>query len=305
VLAQQVSELMADEGLRLTVYDDATGRPIGPGCTLSGHPTVGWGRALDVHGISAAEAALLLINDLAPIEARLAHTYPWFSRLDPVRQGVLCNLAYNLGLRGLGTFHFMLADLAAGDYAGAADELVNSRWIRQVQHSRSSRLIEQLRTGTLTTATDTPDMSGTFYPNTILGGGINVNLMITLDPGTRALLAGLLGQFTTIQQELSAMSGTTDSITAELQNLQQTVANASGVEQSAMNLIQGIPALIQAAVQQAQANGATPQQLQAFADLNTQLQQNTQTLADAVAQQQPAPAPAPAPAPTPAPAPGP
>lgn len=59
--------LRAEEGLRLTVYDDATGKPIKPGTLVKGHPTIGIGRALDVNGITEAEAEYLKANDVAKI----------------------------------------------------------------------------------------------------------------------------------------------------------------------------------------------------------------------------------------------
>ena len=65
-------ELTRDEGQLLTVYDDATGAAIKPGTSVKGHPTIGIGRALDVHGISAAEAAYLLGNDIDGIVAQLS-----------------------------------------------------------------------------------------------------------------------------------------------------------------------------------------------------------------------------------------
>jgi GH24 family phage-related lysozyme (muramidase) len=149
MLAQQLTELQGDEGLRLLVYDDATGKPIGPGTRVIGHPTIGWGRCLDLHGLSEAEAHALLSNDIAVIEAQLQQAFPWWSSLDAVRQGAITNLTFGVGLAGVKKFTHMLAALAARDYNTAANELNNSLWAAQVQHSRSSRLIAELRTGDL------------------------------------------------------------------------------------------------------------------------------------------------------------
>lgn len=55
--------LMGEEGKRNFVYDDATGHAIGPGTHCVGHPTIGVGRALDVHGISMSEGQLLNAHD--------------------------------------------------------------------------------------------------------------------------------------------------------------------------------------------------------------------------------------------------
>lgn len=162
MLQQQLDELGADEGIRMLVYDDATGRPIGPGTLVRGHPTIGIGRALDVHGITAAEAHYFLANDIAAVEAALSRL-EWYQELDPVRRGVCTNLAFNMGVRGLQSFVGMISDieaaehdltgamqqLAQGQFDAAADELARSDWAKQVQPSRRDRLLMQLRTGRL------------------------------------------------------------------------------------------------------------------------------------------------------------
>jgi lysozyme len=148
MLQQQLSELIEDEGSRTRVYDDATGLPIGPGSTVLGHPTIGIGRALDVHGLAPNEVAYLLHNDIGSIEASLSKQ-TWWVRLDPVRQGVMVNLAFNLGLHGLALFVRMIAACMMQDWSQAAAELQNSQWARQVEAERRDRLLEQLTTGQL------------------------------------------------------------------------------------------------------------------------------------------------------------
>jgi lysozyme len=159
---RQRAELAADEGTRLLVYDDATGRAVTPGYCMRGHPTVGVGRALDVHGLTAAEAEVLFVNDIAAVERALS-AVPWYVGLDAVRQGVMVNLCFNLGLRGLLSFITMIADIESAEhdlaltlsllagqrFAAAAAELAASKWAHQVQPARRDRLIAQLRTGQL------------------------------------------------------------------------------------------------------------------------------------------------------------
>jgi len=43
-LERTKKQLTRHEGLRLAVYDDATGKPLEQGDTIVGHPTVGVGR---------------------------------------------------------------------------------------------------------------------------------------------------------------------------------------------------------------------------------------------------------------------
>jgi len=69
-----------------------------------------------------------------------------------------------------------------------------------------------------------------------------------------------------------------DQITA----LTNDVTQETTVEQSAITLINGIPALIASAVATAQAAGATPAQLQAITDLGTKITANSAALSTAV-----------------------
>lgn len=87
------------------------------------------------------------------------------------------------------------------------------------------------------------------------------------------------------------MSKLDDAITA----LQSQVANDTAVESSAITLINGIAARIQAAVDAALAQGATPAELQSITDLGTALTTSSTALAAAVAANTPAPPPAAAP----------
>ena len=263
MLAGQLAELEEDEGLLLVVYDDATGLPIRAGTLVVGHPTIGAGRALDTHGISRPEAQLLLQNDVAAAETALREDFSWYAWLDPVRQGVLVNLVVNMGLGGLAQFRRMLADLARGDFAAAAAELKNSRWYGEVQASRSDRLVAQLRTG-----------QGPPSPATT--------------PAPDPTIADVMATLSLVLQELRKMSGTQSSLDQAIQQLQQQVTNDTNATNAAVTLVNGIPAMIQQAVQQAQSAGATPQQLQAITAAVAAIQQNAQALGQAVTANTPA-----------------
>jgi hypothetical protein len=94
------------------------------------------------------------------------------------------------------------------------------------------------------------------------------------------------------------MSALDDKIAA----LQTAVSAETTVEQSAITLLNGIPAMIDAAVANAQTQGATAQQLQAIQDVATAITDNAAKLGAAVTANTPA-ASAPAVVPAPAPAP--
>jgi len=59
-------------------------------------------------------------------------------------QRVLVNMAFNLGRNRLGQFKNMITAVNEGNYAKAADEMVDSRWYNQVGR-RSKELVEIMR----------------------------------------------------------------------------------------------------------------------------------------------------------------
>jgi lysozyme len=101
--------LKTEEGFRATKYTDT-----------QGHLTIGYGFNVDA-GISAFAAAALL-NAQAAERHNTLLTYPWYSGLDPVRQSVCLDIAFNNGTAGLLHFPRMIAALARGDWADAATE---------------------------------------------------------------------------------------------------------------------------------------------------------------------------------------
>ena len=127
-------QLILHEGLRKKPYR----------CT-AGKLTIGVGRNLDDKGISELEALYLLWNDMKDVMDALDR-YAWYRQLDPVRQKVMIDMAYNLGMAGLLKFRKMIAALELGDYQAAADQMLDSRWARQVK-TRADRLAEMMRTG--------------------------------------------------------------------------------------------------------------------------------------------------------------
>jgi lysozyme len=141
------SELRLDEEERLFVYDDATGLPIRAGSVVKGNPTIGVGRELSKHGLSREESAYLLNNDILEVSSELAQLYPWFVKLDPVRQRALINLAFNEGARGLQKSPKMLAAIAVADWSTAAAELMDGPWHVQVGLHRAGRVRVMLLTG--------------------------------------------------------------------------------------------------------------------------------------------------------------
>lgn len=128
-------QLVRDEGERLKPYKDTVGKM-----------TVGIGRNLDDVGISHNEAMVLLDNDVTRSASALFQAFPWAEHLDDARQGVLLNMAFNIGLDGLRNFKQTLALVEGQKWDDAAKAMLQSKWATQVG-KRADRLAEQMRTG--------------------------------------------------------------------------------------------------------------------------------------------------------------
>jgi lysozyme len=117
-----VSDLIIKhEGTRLFPYTDTVGKL-----------TIGIGRNLTDIGISQDEADMLLTNDLDRARTGIAEAWPPFSQLDEVRQAVIEDMAFNMGVAGLLQFHNTLAAVAAGNWQEAHDGMLASKWAKQV-----------------------------------------------------------------------------------------------------------------------------------------------------------------------------
>jgi lysozyme len=130
-----VSELTRDEGVRLKVYTDSVGIP-----------TIGVGRNLRDVGISVEESRALLDADIQKVVDQLDSKLPAWKTLDEVRQRVLLNMGFNMGVDKLLQFHTTLGLAFTGRFSEAADAMLDSQWARQVG-SRATRLAAMMRSG--------------------------------------------------------------------------------------------------------------------------------------------------------------
>ncbi len=144
------AQLIRHEGLRLKPYR----------CT-AGKLTIGIGRNLDDRGISQKEAYAMLERDIQDCEQWLIDEIPEvYNKLDEVRQSVLLNMCISipqsrfaslrepcyLGINGLLGFNNTLAFIKAGDWERAANNMLVSRWAKQVGR-RAIELSELMRKG--------------------------------------------------------------------------------------------------------------------------------------------------------------
>lgn len=140
------AQIAQDEDLRLQVYDDATGKPIKPGDKVIGKPTVGYGCLLCAPGGITKDEALQMLNARVAKARELAATIDGYDGLDPVRQGIIIQMVYQMGLAGVLKFKDTLAHIRAHDWKAAAEGMRNSTWATQTP-GRAKRLADQMEFG--------------------------------------------------------------------------------------------------------------------------------------------------------------
>jgi len=114
------SWLREEEGYRRFMYLDT-----------EGIPTIGYGRNLKDVGINPVEAEFLLRNDMQSALIGAA-SFPWFDALSDLRKAVITDMIFNMGLLRFKTFKKMLFAVTNKDYPGAALEMLDSKWAKQV-----------------------------------------------------------------------------------------------------------------------------------------------------------------------------
>lgn len=129
------NQLTIDEDKRNKPYRDTVGKL-----------TIGVGRNLDDRGLSDDEIAYILANDIKIVEKELDRELPWWRGMNDVRQNVLANMSFNIGVPAIKTFKNTLLSMRNGSYDMAADGMLSSKWASQVG-DRAKRLAKQMRTG--------------------------------------------------------------------------------------------------------------------------------------------------------------
>lgn len=157
----------AEEGRKLKAYPDPLS-PLGKACAkarialsdyrslptwhvLDGAPwTIGVGQTGAGIGPDTewtnAEADAALAASIAKATAGLDKALPWWKSLCDVRQDVVAQMAYQMGLEGLLAFHRTLGFMQDHQYDQAAEGMLQSLWARQTPN-RAHRLAELMRTG--------------------------------------------------------------------------------------------------------------------------------------------------------------
>ena len=138
-----IAQLKNDEGFRSHAYPD----PLSHGEPY----TIAWGHTGPDVGpdttCTEEQGEALLAADIAKAEAGLTAHLPWFASLDPVRQDVLTNIAFNVGTAGLLKWPSTLSYFQHGLWSQASNALLNEgAWDRQVGR-RANRCAAATLTG--------------------------------------------------------------------------------------------------------------------------------------------------------------
>ena len=146
-MSQIIPLLNFEEGFRARPYIDT-----------EGYPTVGVGFLIGPKGAAVRNYTFSLSKNVSDVwlqeivDARLKdmQSNPSIAaalkQCNPARADVLQSMAYQMGINGLAAFKNTLAMVAAGNFAGAAAGMLNSKWATQTP-KRAQRHAEVMRTG--------------------------------------------------------------------------------------------------------------------------------------------------------------
>ncbi len=114
-----------------------------------GYWTIGIGRMIDKRKggmLYPDEIAFLLKNDITRAHNALK-IYHWYDDLDVVRQGVLVEMCFEMGVSGLLGFHNMIQYLLVKNYNSACNEIISSALDHEASQDRVNDLIFRLKNG--------------------------------------------------------------------------------------------------------------------------------------------------------------
>lgn len=135
----QIKEMIKkNEGLRLNRYICPTG-----------HPTIGYGHLIlpneKYTKITKEEADKIFDSDYVKHKAG-AVNFPGFDTLDWVRQGVIIDMTFNLGISFFYKWPKFSAQMKSHDFESAAKNLLSTKYASQVKN-RAIRNADMIRTG--------------------------------------------------------------------------------------------------------------------------------------------------------------
>lgn len=132
------NQLIADEDNIPHAYQDS-----------EGYWTIGVGHLVDERKGAGLDPDVIehqLENDIDKVEMQVLHAFPWYQDLNDVRQEIILNMVFNLGLAGFKGFRKMINAVARHDFKAAQREMIDSKWYLQIK-TRGPRLANAFLTG--------------------------------------------------------------------------------------------------------------------------------------------------------------
>ena len=136
-------ELANDEGCKYEVYLDHLGYPtFGIGHLITDDdPECGTPVGTEVSSDRVQEA---FDSDIESVLSDCERLYVQFEHLPEEVQLIIANMMFNMGYTRLSKFKGMKRGVDARNWEEAADEMVDSRWYKQVSR-RADRLVVRMR----------------------------------------------------------------------------------------------------------------------------------------------------------------
>ena len=128
-----LKKIKEHEGFRSRVYK----------CT-EGYDTIGYGFAIKDLELDEDIAEEILLRKLEKLIKRLRDKFDWLDEVPHAVQGVLINMAYQMGVSGVSKFKKALHAMQMMQWKIAADELLDSRWAKQTPN-RAKELSDIIR----------------------------------------------------------------------------------------------------------------------------------------------------------------
>lgn len=154
-MTELLDQLVLHEGLELLPYKDSLGiDTIGIGRNLehrglSEEELVHIGKDIsDIceWGITKEQAYYLAENDIKIVEKEVCEAHPCVVELDEIRQRVIIDMAFNMGVPRLNKFKKMWKAIEEENYEESKIQMLDSRWANQVGN-RAVRLSNAMETG--------------------------------------------------------------------------------------------------------------------------------------------------------------
>lgn len=98
------------------------------------------------NGISWDDAEKLLEYDITIVKQNCAKAFDWLSGLSSIRQDVIFEMVYQMGIAGVSAFHGMISCIKNKDWSGSAEHMLASLWHSETP-SRSEELANLMKNG--------------------------------------------------------------------------------------------------------------------------------------------------------------